>query len=330
VCCQDKLQTGAGTEIVDGERLSYRDYECIEYDCAGDCYNLACCGANATYPEGWYLGPIQGDPRTPTTYSALKLEIHNEFGDILQHELVTVNGSEEEFSLIGRINNDLYVIRAPGTFDLAAEYRGDPVENAAFIFPGQSVAFQQEHNYRVYLKPWVTVMARIIEMKGDYYDEDGSGCGNSLEERVNVIQAWFGEPGTYPRGVIRWPDSSPSSFSEMIWPDTAYTSKMDQFTAGSGIWSTQRTRRLVERGDDEYAGNSSKRSPYAYSNQLTSNQYDGYSPGNQPAEVGIHTFGIDASSPDEDLKDKVYFDDFALRVFEYGKATGLLQGVQSE
>jgi hypothetical protein len=173
-------------------------------------------------------------------------------------------------------------------------------------------------------------MARIIEMKGDFYDEDGSGCGNSNEERINVIQAWFGEPGTYPRGTITWPDASPTSFSEMIWPDRGYTSKMDNITVGSGWSSSSQTRRLVERGDDEYAGNDNKRSPLVYSNQLTTEDYDVYTTGNQPSEVGIHTFGIDASNASAEHKDLVYFDDFSVRVFEYGKSTGLLPGVQNE
>lgn len=329
-CCLEKNEVGNGWANTGQGFRRFIDYECTSYDCTGDCYDASCCGTGVVYPEGWYEGPIPGDPRTPTTYSALKLEIHSEFGDILQHELVTVSGNEDAFSLIGRIDNDLYVVRDPATVDLDSEYRGDPVEDAAFVFPEQPVDFQQQHNYRVYLKPWVTVMARIIEMKGDYYDEDGSGCGNSEEERINVIQAWFGEPASYPRGEIRWPDTSSASFSEMIWPDTAYTSKMDDFTTGTGLWAAQRSRRLCERGDDEYTGTTDKRSPYVYSNQLTSDQYDGYSEDNQPAEVGLHTFGIDASDEDDDHKDKVYFDDFAVRVFEYGTATGLLQGVQSE
>ena len=330
-CCIAKNRIGSGREWHDGERRHYIDYECTLYDCTGSCYNPDCCGEVMVYPEGWYLGRIPGDPRSPTSYeNAYKLEIHEEYGDILKHELVTVNGSDQVFSLIGRIDDELDIIRDPTTMvpglSGSDAYRGDPVEDAAFIFPGQSVSFQSAHNYRVYLKPWVTVMARIIEMKGDFYDEDGSGCGNSEDERINVIQAWFGEPDTYPRGQIRWPDKYSSSLSEMIWPDRAYTSKMDEVRTG---WVTS-SRRLVGRGDDEYTNNANKRSPYVYTNQLTSAGYGDYSSDNQPAEIGLHTFGIDAAGDDEELKDKVYFDDFALRVFEYGQATGVLAGVQSE
>lgn len=318
-CCIARTQIDSG-----GFFNPWRRYRCDTYDCTDSCYNATCCGPTLNYPAGWYLGPIPGDPRTPIEYAAYQITDHAEYGQILEHANIRVGGVD--FDIIGSINNTVYLIRDPSTFHQPTGYRGDPIENAAFIFPTRNVSFQTAHNYRVYLKPWVTVMARIIEMKGDFFDENGSGCGNSADERVNVIQAWFGEPGTYPRGQIRWPDKNSASFSEMIWPDSAYTSKMDEVRTG---WITN-TRRLVERGEDEYTNTSDKRSPYVYTNQLTSAGYDGYSQDNQPAEIGLHTFGIDATGDDEEHKDRVYFDDFALRVFEYGHATGVLAGVQSE
>jgi|GEM_PF-5613523 len=320
-----------------------------EYDCAGACGDSQpACNAVAS-PEGYYLGPLvdddgNPDPRPYTTYNAYKLEIHDEYGDILQHERVTVSGSEEEFSLIGRVNNDVMIVRDPGSFNVSTQYRGNPVEDAAFIFPDNDIDFQKAHNYRVYLKPWVTLMARIIEMKGEYVDEtafDGhsgtAGCGNSSVDRVNVIQAWFGDPdeNKYPRGEIRWPDENSAGMTEVIWPDRGYTSKLaieglvceGSFWHCLGIWNWEYVTegRLCERGSDQYTGTDEKRSPYVMSGSLTTEDYDAYPDNRKPGEVGLHTFGIDANA-----FETVFFDDFGLRIFEYGDATGVLSGVQSE
>ncbi len=324
-CCIARTETDRGGS--GRMRNRWREYRCDKYDCAGECYDATCCGVPVTYPEGWYLGRIPGgDPRTPDVYTAYRIENHNEYGEILQHVTKNVNGTD--IDIIGDMNNLTYLVRNPATFDSTTGYRGNPIEYSAFVFPNESVTFQNDHNYRVYLKPWVTVMARIVEMKGDFIDETGgtNGCGNSTEERINVIQAWFGEPDTYPRGTFTWPDISSSSFSEMIWPDRGYTSKMDSID----YWIYTENRRLVERGEDQYQSTETKRSPLVYSNQLTTEDYDTYPSGNQPAEVGIHTFGIDASNSDDQYNDLVYFDDFSIRIFEYGRATGLLPGVQNE
>jgi len=320
-CCLVYQQTGSGGGFLNW----WREYRWDTYDCNGSCYNVDCCGAPVTYPEGWYLGPLPSDPRTPVIYrGAYRIENHQEYGQILQPVTKNVDGTD--YSIIGDMNNLAYLIRDPSTFNVVTGFRGNPIENSAFVFPDQTVSFQNNHNYRVYLKPWVTVMARIIEMKGEFYDENSSGCGNSADERVNVIQAWFGEPDTYPRGTVTWPDESSASFSEMIWPDRGYTSRTNTIENG---WVDQE-RRLVERGDDQYENTLEKRSPLVYSNQLTSEGYDTYPVGYPPAEVGLHTFGIDVSNDDDQYNDLVYFDDFAIRLFEYGKGTGLLPGVQSE
>jgi len=297
----------------------------------------------AASPEGYYTGPVSNhpNPNTVIEVQGYKLEIHDEYGDILQHELVTVNGSDEQFSLIGRVNNESYIVRDPDSFNEASGYRGDPVEDAAFIFPNHDIEFQKAHNYRVYLKPWVTLMARVIEMKGEFVDETAFdsesgtvGCGNSNVDRVNVIQAWFGDPDgdKYPRGQIRWPDENSLGITEVIWPEKGYTSKAytDELVMPiwwnpfSWYWTT--AGRLCDRGSDQYTGNDEKRSPYVMSSALTTADYDLYPDNRKPGEVGLHTFGIDANGDTE----TVYFDDFGLRVYEYGAATGLLSGVQSE
>ena len=284
-------------------------------------------------PEGWYSGALNSTQRNNRSYStysyAYKIERNTDYGEILQPVSKTVNSVN--VTVLGDLDNTTYLIRDPATMDPDTGYSGDVIQNAGFIFPEENVNFQKLHNYRIYLKPWVTIMGRVVEMKGEYFNEDGSGCGNSEYDRINVIQAWFGDPDINPRGTIKWMDSSAADFSQMIWPDYAYTSKEITFTypSGGGWGLSQSQKRLVERGDDEY-GDSGKRSSTVYSTQLTSDNYDNITTGHEPAEVAIHTYGIDASSSNTAEQDIVYFDDFGLRVYEYGSATGLLPGVQSE
>ena len=287
--------------------------------------------ASGSLPEGWYSGALSSAKeggRSPVPYSAYKIERNADYGEILQPVSKTVNSVN--VTILGDLDNTTYLIRDPDTMDPDTPYSGDVIQNAGFVFPEKDVAFQRLHNYKVYLKPWVTIMGRVVEMKGEYFDEDDSGCGNSEEDRINVIQAWFGDPDTNPRGTIKWMDSSSADFSQMVWPDYAYTSKEITVTYQDGWNSSQTERRLVERGDDEYTGSSEKRSNTVYSMQLTSDNYENIITGHEPAEIALHTYGIDASSLNTDEQDIVYFDDFALRVYKYGSATGLLPGVQSE
>ncbi len=297
---------------------------------------------NNHYPEGWYENKTSNsDPRNnwplyntkrekysnviklSDKYSILKTTAKT----LPSGDTVNILGTQEENNLI----------RNAAT--AAVDYSGDFAGDVAYVFPEESSTFQKDHNYRIYLKPWVTIMARIVEAKGDFFNEgykDGVACGESGIERVNVISAWFTDPDLYPRGSeIKWPSDTASNFYDVIWHDNTYNSKMDEFTDDDVInnWSffqklfgaNKLKQRLCERGEDEYPSDE-RRSPFVKSSWLTTEDYD--KTDYYAAEVGLHTFGIDSSAGNNN--ETLYFDDFGLKVYEFGNALGLIPGVQTE
>lgn len=261
--------------------------------------------------EGYYDGEVSGDPRTPTPYSAIKL---TDISNVLQTSI------QEGVTILG--NPGSAIIRDPGT--------DQPVAGAAYIVPDQHANAQAEFNYRIYLKPWVTIMARVMEMTGDFDDDP------SDQEHVNVVQACFAdteehEPGTgenygyfkdtvrhaHPRGEIKWPEDG-DYLTYVEWEELGYTSKTVDAEPGWG----NNYKKLVDRGqddDDDWL--------YAYTAFYTTEaEGDEFS----DVEIGLHTLGIDASSStSESDRETCYFDDFGLAIYETN-VVGLLPGIQEE
>ncbi|MBU0992868.1 MAG: type II secretion system GspH family protein [Proteobacteria bacterium] len=291
-----------------------------------------------TYPEATYEGrlssddPRRGDASYEKTYKAYKLiDTYHIF------ESDTVDG-KTVFGTVSGFNTG-YLVRNPSTHNYTTFVPGDVIENTAYVFSDESTDIQKARNYRLYLKPWVTMMARISEIKDNFVEPKTSGCDNALatEEKNNIIQAWFASPDDYPRGeYIFWPDTCDSCFTQAIWPDNAYNSRMYSYdyktkvTIWPGIvipWTVTVSSRICERGTDDYTSDDNKRSPRLLSSQLITP--DDYAD-DSPSEVGLHTFGIDASDADVSKRETVYFDDFGLVVSEYAEHAGLLAGVQYE
>lgn len=261
--------------------------------------------------EIWTTVRRDSDPRKDSTYEIIHnaTELEDNYG-IFVHNEHEVDGTN--YSIFGE----------PTGFNSIVVGADDkPVTDKAYIYPNDLVSNQKRNNYRLYLKPWITLHARIIEVKDDFFEETRTNinkCGTTDEERVNIIQAYFAD---VPRGTITWPDDCETCFEQVIWPDTAYSSKIIEFYDVDN--GETRERRICERGSDEYPSDSSKRSPTAKSHVLTTEDYDDTTI--DKSEVGLHTFGIDAGAGEH-----VYFDDFAVMTFKKSAVKGLLPSVQFE
>ncbi len=254
----------------------------------------------------WCDAIITGDPRMPEIVAAKKLT--TVYPGIVESQTLSYSGVDYTFDT-GKPADAIVYHYDSGTTTLS-------VSTDAYVFPGQDVDTQKSMNYIIYLKEWVTLMARIMEEKDDFFDETLAGdCGNSSDERYNIIKAWFAGPDVYGRGdTLKWPEDESFPFTPVVWSD--YNSKNNSaFHVTIGGSTSIATKRICERAINSTA---------LFSNQLTSEIYD--DPGaSTPSEVGLHTFGIDSEN-----SEAVYFDDFGLQVKEIGAAGGFLAGVQAE
>jgi prepilin-type N-terminal cleavage/methylation domain-containing protein len=258
-------------------------------------------------PEQWFKGSKSSDSRSPLLYAAYELtDVHGLF------QTSSVSGVE----ILG-MGNEMTVLD-PDT--------SKPVPGKAYIFPAEDYDFEKAYDYRLYLKDWSTLHAKVIEMVGDF---DGDGD----EDRVNLIQARFadtqGSTGTYgdpkddvrkavPRGSIVWPDDQDCmTFARFERHDApydyiGYTSKV--VDVDPSFFSTEYVK-LVDRGQDETGDYVN-----LFSGMFTTDPSESHF---NNSEVGIHSLGIDGQH------ETVYFDDFSMVLYE-GTSVGLMPGFQEE
>jgi hypothetical protein len=196
-------------------------------------------------------------------------------------------------------------------------------------------------NYRIYPKAWVTLVARIVEMVGDFDCNSGNG-----EERVNAVMAFVSDPdgvagtfgGTkdtyrkpytrnpeYPSTenyTVRWPDVD-DYFTMAVWDRGNYTSQSVQQTATNCGWGTVNVK-LVEKGKD-----SDNENVIAYTAFLTT-EPPYFNDALNHAEFGYHTAGISAKSGCVSPHcETAYFADGYWQAYK-GGFSGLIPGIQSQ
>lgn len=309
------------------------------------------------YAAGWYDGVISGTT-TPTgsnVISAIRLVDQSNILATTEKEGVTILGAQAAnylWDTVTPANSRVGTVRDPATglpvaprsvtTNAGRTYTSRPV---AYIFPGtgetggQTYIFLTNNNYRIYPKAWVTIMARLFEIKGDF------DCDGARDDKVNVLQVHYADPDglappsgqTYgdpksihrraePRGTIHWPEDG-NYLTTTVWNEKAtatntsnFTSQVVEIDSGGWGWGNY-NKKLVERAQDStvYTNANEKDWPTVYTDWYKSPSTGSLS----TFEVGLHAMGIDAP------RDQAYFDDFALNIYEK-TATGLLPGLRSE
>jgi hypothetical protein len=321
----------------------------------------------AGYVAGWYDGQIAGITASNTIAAIRLVDISNILATTLK-EGVTIlatwkSGADPVYSFITNVTNSgsrVGIVRDPLTGKPVAPrsvattagrtYANRPV---GYIFPGsigtdpityetgaQAPAvlhdFLKNNNYRIYPKEWITVMARMFEIKGDF------NCDGIQDDKVNVVQVHYADPDglppttgeTYgdaksiirraePRGTIRWPEDG-NYFTTTIWNEKAAAENTVNYSSqvlSVGGWGSG-AKKIVERTYDEAVYTDS-----ALLKDWPTVNTDFYISPTGGAlgtyEVGLHTLGIDAPN------DRAFFDDFGMSIYEK-TATGILSGLRSE
>ncbi|MBI9093046.1 MAG: prepilin-type N-terminal cleavage/methylation domain-containing protein [Desulfobacterium sp.] len=268
-------------------------------------------------------------------------------------------------------------VRDPGTIDrYAHEYKGKPVSKwgddpscpVGYIVKPLSMLRGNEYpdfantkekyrnfaaraNYRIYPKPWVTLLAKVYEMEGDL-DCDPT-TGDNGQERVNAISAFITSPDDLGSnenkkdsirrgqgiGTFHWPEDG-DYFTKAVWgkgladKKKGYTSKVIDKPSwmigcvGSDIKSVE-----IGRDDDDDPVTT-------FTGTFTTEDYN-FTTEDIP-EFGLHTLGISSPDPNdingnpniptgailEAHRETVYFADFYWSVV--GEKNALLPGMQSQ
>jgi len=308
------------------------------------------------WAQGWYDGKIGTVAATPAqTLTAIRLVDQSNILATTVKEGVTILGAQAAdyvWDTVTPANNHVGTVRDPAnglpvapmsiTTTAGRTYANRPV---AYIFPGMGETgantpdFLKNNNYRIYPKPWITLMIRLFEIKGDF------DCDGVQDDKVNVLQVYYADPDgltppsgqTYgdpksiyrraePRGTINWPEDG-SYLTTTIWNEKATAANTSNFSsqvvavASSWGWATY-NKKIVERNADStvYSDDANLKDwPTAYTDWYKSPDSGTLS----TFQVGLHSMGIDAPN------DQAYFDDFAINIYEK-TATGLLPGLRSE
>ena len=279
-----------------------------------------------TLPDGWYEGIIPNDPRNDS--SSRYIDYNNYAWKLTDKYGVLTTTQEDGVTVLGTPGATGF-IRDPASVS-PTRLLGTPVANAAYIVApsidneGAKIA----NNYRIYPKPWVTVMLRIIEMQGNF------DCVGE-DDRVNAIMGFIGSPDqvgsgsfddpkdekrkAYPRGApAKWPEDE-EFFTTAVWTD--YTSQT--MVRPTGCTGAEYVR-MAEKGQD-----SDDDSVVVYSGTYTTEDYD-FTSNLEETEFGVHTMGINANtSLSASYRETCYFDDLYWYFWE-GGATSLMPGVQQQ
>jgi len=138
-------------------------------------YKAVKCTSDIQLDEIWTDAEIPGDLRNGTTYQTVLNDAHEleDKYDIFVHNDLDVGG--KTYSIFGETSGPVvYTWNASGL-------NWVPIEDKAYIYPEEYKETQEENNYQLYLKPWITIHARILETKGEYFDEtkqDPNVCGS--------------------------------------------------------------------------------------------------------------------------------------------------------
>lgn len=297
--------------------------------CEETATTIFCYRNGTTYK--WYSGT--GGPGTYTGVSMTAIRLVDKSGALATTtvEGVTVLGSSGVPAAQVNSTDKIGYVYDPATNKPVAPVNGRAV---GYIFPGsgesgaKSVSFLKTNNYRIYLKEWVTLMARVFELRDDF------NCDGNKDDFVNVIQAYFaspdGEEGSFgvskdsirkplPRGMIRWPEDG-DYLTHVVYPANAFSSD----TRDGSKWGCSSARvKFVERVNDGEWQNGAWTGDYVMA--ATDWYTTGHASGPGGFEIGLHSFGITAKN--DGSKDKLYFDDFSLVVYELNTA-GLIRGIQ--
>ncbi|WDP90811.1 MAG: prepilin-type N-terminal cleavage/methylation domain-containing protein [Desulfobacter sp.] len=288
------------------------------------------------YPPG-YAVQTPGEPvRDPSTINAGRPKgLPVSEWTIGDNQTVPVGYIVKPYYHLDRDNNSF-----PKFFD----------DQASINNKDQYASFAARANYRIYPKEWVTVMARIYELKGNLDCDLSTGDANGLE-RVNSISAYLSSPdnlgtndnkkdgirlGQIP-GTVHWPEDG-DYFTSAVWGDglsdkkDGYTSKVVDSPEHFGC--DKDNMRIVEWGKD-----ADDDPVMVYTAMFTTGDYN-FDTMNIP-EFGVHTLGV--SSPDmsqatapelpsgvniENHRETAYFTDFYWSVV--GELSTLFPGVQSQ
>ncbi|MCE5264276.1 MAG: type II secretion system GspH family protein, partial [Deltaproteobacteria bacterium] len=344
------------------------DWLAFKETCAETATTLYRYGTGSTAPPagftaGWYDGAIAG-VATPTggnVLTAIRLVDQSNILATTEKEGITVLGAQaNDYNQLPATDAGCYVgtvrDRATGlpvgpmsvTTTAGRSYANRPV---AYIFPGTGETgarthdFLKNNNYRIYPKPWITLMVQLFEIKGDF------DCDGSQDDKVNVLQVHYGDPDglappsgqaygdsksiyrrAEPRGTIHWPEEG-NFLTATVWNEKVPASSTSNFSSQvvtansgtgwgpSGAWGSSYNKKIVDRAYDAaaYADASQRDWPTVYTDW-----YKSPSSGTlNEFEIGLHTMGIDAPN------DRAFFDDFAINMYEK-TATGLLPGLRSE
>lgn len=199
-------------------------------------------------------------------------------------------------------------------------------------------------NYRIYPKPWVTIVGRIIEMSGDFDCNASNG-----DERVNAVMAYVADPngisGTYGASAkdavrqaytrnlnypattsytVRWPDVD-DYFTMAVWGQGNYSSKSVRMPSTTCGWINVDVK-IVEKGTDSDGDYVTAYT--AFLTTLTSPSYFGSE--YEYPEFGYHTAGISAPSTCTGSHcETVYFTDGYWQAYRGGNL-GVLPGIQEQ
>ena len=323
---------------------------------------------NGTTNYSYYEGQIPSG-RLPTTYmsytnqSFVAWKLKDRFG-VLKTTDITEDGVTT--TTLGSPGSSGILVRNPLTVnstDPAATYpHGLPVTtfngSAAVVgyILNPTAAYSTEVrksqiNYKIYLKPWTTLMVRVFEMEGDL--DCNPATGTAGKERVNAVSAYIAGPeatsGTlgypkdsirlaHPRNTVKW-TANGDYFTTVIWKglnssgviqnETGYTSKLVPNPQSNGCGGTGVNIKLVEKGKDNVDDNL-----ITYTAAYTTQNYGPYF--NNPAatynvaEFGLHSLGINSdTAAAASNRETVYFDDFYWSLWE-GGAAGIFPGIQEQ
>ena len=265
------------------------------------------------------------------------------------YEGVEILGSPGPSGLVVRDPSTYVDISNPGT---PVNTFGSETCPVAYILEPSSTGYSKsEHNYKIYIKPWATILVRVYEMEGNLDCDTGTGDAEG-NERVNAITAFIADPdgksGTtgypkddvrdaVPRDTIKWTYEG-DYFSQIVWtglsdsgngPDTTdteagYTSHTVENPEASGCGSASAEIKLVEKGKDNEGDN-----VIVYTATYTTADY--FQPANtyDVSEFGLHTLGINGEDTDPDNQEVAYFDDFYWLLWEGGQSS-LFPGVREQ
>ncbi len=210
--------------------------------------------------------------------------------------------------------------------------------------------FAARANYRIYPKPWVTLLAKVYEMEGDL--DCNPGTGTNGQERVNAISAFITSSDDLKEnentkdsirkgqrlGTFHWPEEG-DYFTKAVWGKglddnrKGYTSKVIPKPSWMGCAGKDIKSVEIGRDDDDDPVTT-------FTGTFTTEDYN-FTTEDIP-EFGLHTLGISSPDPNDvngnpnipssaildAHRETVYFADFYWSVV--GEKSALLPGMQSQ